>query len=70
MLVAHRGGGAPNLTAEQVKKGICRVSYVCFAEFSTCEAVEIRERGALLEAGTDLRSGGLGPWCRGGIGIK
>lgn len=66
---AQRGRGAESDSRTGEKRhmwGILRM----FAAFSTCEAVEIRERGALLEAGTDLRSGGLGPWCRGGIGIK
>ena len=64
MLVAHRGGGAPDLTAEQVK--ICAFMYPPWVtDLSTVEAVEIGETCALLEAGADLRPWELDPGCRG-----
>lgn len=65
MLVAHRGGGAPGLTAEQVKHCVCMYNRPWFAEVSSDEAVGIGERGTE----TDVRPGGLDPWCRGGVGI-
>lgn len=65
---AQRGRGAEfdSRTGETMR------IYVCppwVAEFSTGEAVEIGEMGALLEMGTDFRPGGLDPWCRGVLRI-
>lgn len=60
MLVAHRGGGAPGLTVEQVK--ICACMYPPWvAGLSTVEAVEIGEGCALLEAGARFASLESGP---------